>query len=1060
MAIEYFRSSLLAQEMEETWTGTVRFNAEQGLSESQKAQARENIGAVPFGSSLKILGHFDTVAALQASAPQNVGDAYSVGAAAPYNLYIFDGLRNEWLNYGQIRAADISAQYVENQVIAVSAWTQDTASLAGYSYKAQITVSGATGDDFPIVAFNQSDAVSGNFAPLSFSFDGYLEIWAKEKPTAAVTIPIATIIVNGGNGRGITNATSGIAAGSIGTANLADGSVTAVKIADECKNIIHENVTLAAAAFTEDSTVDGASYKAELTVTGCTAAMLPLIAWTAAQSEELEVKRIESAAGKVIIYSVNAPSADLTIPTVALISPIGTGSSGASGGSGGGVPGTNGVTFTPHLSADGTLSWTNDGGLTNPVPVNIKGAKGDTGAQGAKGNTGEKGEKGDTGPQGPQGVKGDTGPKGPAGSDASVTAANIKSALGYTPADSKGIPTVPTAAINANTAARHTHNNKATLDKITGIVTADKVNNPDSQTDLVQYDAFQLAAQSIIDQIPSVPAALKNPYSLTVIVNGKSVDYDGSAAKTVEITTGSTGDGTPDYVLTAADALAKKVVGRISADNIVFAVMADAHLGYYTDTTNAAGKQAGQALKRLNERCALDFVAHVGDYATGAWNTTADDTLQDNADYQLLIGSKFPGRAVWCPGNHDDAPYQATASRLTQTQMYAVIGRKNLASGGYVPNNACYGYMDFPGLHLRIIYLDTHDHRSWGTTQLGSGVSNPYLDADNISAAQLQYLVDHALNFSGVSDPSQWSILVFSHAALNGSGSYTDPVSGTVHPSNTANAATLLKAYATKQSGSITHGDSTVNYDFSSITPAQIIACIHGHEHRYANETVGGEFLSICCPNIMNGRERASADGNTYTKTAGTANGTSFCVFSINRTDKKIYVDHYGPGIDREFTYTVPDPNAPSYINQLPLATGTDGSVYNGVGYASGQRLNSSGAAEGYNGSYLTGFIPVKIGDVVRLKNVTWQNGVTTGLNSGNQRISFYSAGKTHLAQTNAIGLGGTLSGVKDANGIWTQFTVKNFSGGDLTNAAFFRINCAGITSESIITVNEEIAEA
>ena len=230
---QYFQSSLLAQEMENIWTGSVRFNAEQELSESQKAQARENIGAVPFGSNLKILGHYDTVTELQASAEQNVGDAYSVGTSTPYNLYIFDGLRSEWLNYGQIRAADISAQYVENQVIAVSAWTQDTASLAGYSYKAQIAVSGATGDDFPIVAFNQSDAVSGNFAPLSFSFDGYLEIWAKEKPTASVTIPIATIIVNGGNGRGITNATGGIAAGSIKTADLADDSVTAAKIASK-----------------------------------------------------------------------------------------------------------------------------------------------------------------------------------------------------------------------------------------------------------------------------------------------------------------------------------------------------------------------------------------------------------------------------------------------------------------------------------------------------------------------------------------------------------------------------------------------------------------------------------------------------------------------------------------------------------------------------------------------------------------------------------------------------------------------------------------------------------
>lgn len=230
---QYFKSSLLAQQMEDTWVGTVRFNAEQELTETQKAQARENIGAVPFGSNLKILGHFNTVAELQASAPQNVGDAYSVGAAAPYNLYIFDGLRNEWLNYGQIRAADISSRYVENQVIAVSAWTADTTTLAGFSYKAQITISSATGDDFPIVAFNQSDAVSGNFAALAFSNNGHIEIFAKIKPTAAVTIPVATVIVNGGNGRGITNATGGIATGSIKTANLADGSVIASKIGNK-----------------------------------------------------------------------------------------------------------------------------------------------------------------------------------------------------------------------------------------------------------------------------------------------------------------------------------------------------------------------------------------------------------------------------------------------------------------------------------------------------------------------------------------------------------------------------------------------------------------------------------------------------------------------------------------------------------------------------------------------------------------------------------------------------------------------------------------------------------
>lgn len=112
-----------------------------------------------------------------------------------------------------------------------------------------------------------------------------------------------------------------------------------------------------------------------------------------------------------------------------------------------GGAGSTGATFTPSVSPDGVISWTNDKELPNPDPVNIKGPegpagpKGDTGPQGEPGQDGapgaqgpqgpagpqgEKGEKGDPGeigPQGPQGLqgekgeKGDTGPQGPAGAD-------------------------------------------------------------------------------------------------------------------------------------------------------------------------------------------------------------------------------------------------------------------------------------------------------------------------------------------------------------------------------------------------------------------------------------------------------------------------------------------------------------------------------------------------------------------------------------------------------------------------------------------------------------------
>lgn len=128
---------------------------------------------------------------------------------------------------------------------------------------------------------------------------------------------------------------------------------------------------------------------------------------------------------------------------------------GSSGGSG-----TNGVTFTPSVSAAGVISWTNDGGLENPASVNIKGPagatgdkgdkgdKGDTGATGPAGAAGAKGEKGDTGATGPAGAKGEKGDTGAKG-DKGDTGASV-SAISLTQ-DSTGVITGGTATLSDGT---------------------------------------------------------------------------------------------------------------------------------------------------------------------------------------------------------------------------------------------------------------------------------------------------------------------------------------------------------------------------------------------------------------------------------------------------------------------------------------------------------------------------------------------------------------------------------------------------------------------------------
>ena len=59
------------------------------------------------GSGFKVLGYYGTKAALDAAqkATAAAGDAYGVGTAEPYDIYIFDGITGEFVNNGPLQGA-------------------------------------------------------------------------------------------------------------------------------------------------------------------------------------------------------------------------------------------------------------------------------------------------------------------------------------------------------------------------------------------------------------------------------------------------------------------------------------------------------------------------------------------------------------------------------------------------------------------------------------------------------------------------------------------------------------------------------------------------------------------------------------------------------------------------------------------------------------------------------------------------------------------------------------------------------------------------------------------
>lgn len=88
----------------------------------------------------------------------------------------------------EIGAGNTNRVVVQNKTVATSAWASNS-TYSDYPYRAAIAITGVTTSHLPEVIFSCSDATGGNFAPVCESYAGGVYIWAKEKPTATVTIP-------------------------------------------------------------------------------------------------------------------------------------------------------------------------------------------------------------------------------------------------------------------------------------------------------------------------------------------------------------------------------------------------------------------------------------------------------------------------------------------------------------------------------------------------------------------------------------------------------------------------------------------------------------------------------------------------------------------------------------------------------------------------------------------------------------------------------------------------------------------------------------------------------
>ena len=132
------------------------------------------------------------------------------------------------------------------------------------------------------------------------------------------------------------------------------------------------------------------------------------------------------------------------------------------------------------------------------------------------------------------------------------------------------------------------------------------------------------------------------------------------------------------------------------------------------------------------------------------------------------------------------------------------------------------------------------------------------------------------------------------------------------------------------------------------------------------------------------------------------------------------------------------------YTNQIPLSIEADGTPFNGgLGYKTGYRLSSSSGGESANeGVEVTGYIAVKSGDVVRVKNITLSTSSSDGV------VLYFDNNKTKLDSTYTA----TLFSTDEGNGVYASAPITRWA-----KLGYIRFTSSNIDDTSIVTVNEEI---
>ena len=392
----------------------------------------------------------------------------------------------------------------------------------------------------------------------------------------------------------------------------------------------------------------------------------------------------------------------------------------------------------------------------------------------------------------------------------------------------------------------------------------------------------------------------------------------------------------PEYVTTAAEATAERLLSLQNENTFNFALFTDLHYApnlHESDPSNypvdydTVASNIVSAINQVNETVPLACVISLGDNIenvnqneiSAAGLSTPAERGQLNRNLQLkkavALAKKLRGLTpVFLPlkGNHDDGSltaYYAESDHayylsyiMQDTDYYTHFFNHNANSHMVTladKTNTLAAYLDLPTSKVRMIALNSIDipysAESDGKCPYLGDPYNQYLGGQHTfgyQQAQLDWLANTALKLPD----SGWQVMIFQHHPMLNSFSKRANAASDYQRFNYDVLEGILDAFQhgttythTSTTGKAPNGATsslfacTLSADFTAQGAGQIIAIWNGHIHRDLYTTTTFETLTAATltPNFTNKFSTSDADflsGQRFNSSGGTSADSAYWV--------------------------------------------------------------------------------------------------------------------------------------------------------------------------------------